>query len=280
VDDQMRTSDPNIWAVGDAVETRNVITGQWELIPLAGPANRQGRIAADVIVGRDSHFRGIQATAVFGLLGLTVAMTGATEQSLRRAGIHDFAAVYLHPGHHVSYYPGAKPIHMKLLFNRHDGRILGLQAIGEEGVERRVDVVAFAIQKGGTVFDLEEAELCYAPQYGAAKDPVNVCGMVGANVVRGDLELADWKGLGKANTFLLDVREPAEFADRPLEGAINIPLGQLRDRLGELPGDNEIWISCGVGQRAYYACRLLSQHGFKPRNLSGGYEIYRVLPRY
>jgi rhodanese-related sulfurtransferase len=257
-----------------------VITGQWELIPLAGPANRQGRIAADVIAGRDSHFRGIQATVVCGVLGLTVAMTGATEKSLRRAGIHDYGTVYLHPGHHVSYYPGAKPIHMKLLFNRHDGRILGLQAIGEEGVERRVDIVAFAIQKGGTVFDLEEAELCYAPQYGAAKDPVNVCGMVAANVVRGDLELADWKGLGKANTLLLDVREPAEFADHPLEGATNIPLGQLRDRLEELPRDTEIWISCGVGQRAYYACRLLSQHGFKARNLSGGYEIYRVLPRH
>jgi NADPH-dependent 2,4-dienoyl-CoA reductase/sulfur reductase-like enzyme/rhodanese-related sulfurtransferase len=280
VDDQMRTSDPNIWAVGDAVETRNAITGQWELIPLAGPANRQGRIAADAIAGRDSHFRGIQATVVCGVLGLTVAMTGATEKSLRRAGIHDYGTVYLHPGHHVGYYPGAKPIHMKLLFSRHDGRILGLQAIGEEGVERRVDVVAFAIQKGGTVFDLEEAELCYAPQYGAAKDPINICGMIAANVVRGDLELADWKELGKANTVLLDVREPAEFADHPLEGAINIPLGQLRDRLEELPRDTEIWISCGVGQRAYYACRLLSQHGFKARNLSGGYEIYRVLSHH
>ena len=150
--------------------------------------------------------------------------------------------------------------------------------LAKRALNAGVDVVAFAIQKGGTVFDLEEAELCYAPQYGAAKDPVNVCGMVAANVVRGDLELADWKGLGKANTLLLDVREPAEFADRPLEGAINIPLGELRDRLSELPRDNEIWISCGVGQRAYYACRLLSQHGFKPRNLSGGYEIYRVLP--
>jgi NADPH-dependent 2,4-dienoyl-CoA reductase/sulfur reductase-like enzyme/rhodanese-related sulfurtransferase len=280
VDDQMRTSDPKIWALGDAVETRNVITAQWELTALAGPANRQGRIAADVIAGRDSHFRGIQGTVVCGVLGLTVAMTGATQKSLRRAGIHDYAAVYLHPGHHVSYYPGAKPVHMKLLFNRQDGRILGLQAIGEEGVERRVDVVAFAIQNGGSVFDLEEAELCYAPQYGAAKDPVNVCGMVAANVVRGDLELADWNELGKANTLLLDVREPAELEDHPLEGAVNIPLGQLRDRLEELPRNTEIWISCGVGQRAYYACRLLSQHGFKARNLSGGYETYRVLPRH
>jgi NADPH-dependent 2,4-dienoyl-CoA reductase/sulfur reductase-like enzyme/rhodanese-related sulfurtransferase len=277
VDDQMRTSDPNIWAVGDAVETRNVVTGQWELIPLAGPANRQGRIAADVIAGRDSHFRGIQATAVCGIFGLTAAMTGATEKSLRLAGTEHYRSVYLHPGHHVSYYPGAKPIHMKLLFNRQDGRILGLQAIGEEGVERRVDVVAMAIQKSGTVFDLEEAEVCYAPQYGAAKDPVNVCGMVAASVVRGDLELADWNGLGGPHTFLLDVREAAEVAAHGIDGAINIPLGQLRDRLEELPRDNEIWVSCGVGQRAYYACRLLSQHGFKARNLSGGYETYRVL---
>jgi NADPH-dependent 2,4-dienoyl-CoA reductase/sulfur reductase-like enzyme/rhodanese-related sulfurtransferase len=280
VDDKMRTSDPNIWAVGDAVETRNVVTGQFELIPLAGPANRQGRIAADVIAGRDSHFRGIQATAVCGIFGLTVAMTGATEKSLRRAGTEDYRAVYLHPGHHVSYYPGAKPIHMKLLFSRHDGRILGLQAVGEEGVERRIDVVAMAIQKGGTVFDLEEAELCYAPQFGAAKDPVNVCGMVAANVVRGDIDLADWSGLGASNALLLDVREPGEFADHRVEGTINIPLGQLRDRLEELPRDTEIWVTCGVGQRAYYACRLLAQHGFLARNLSGGYETYRVLPRH
>ena len=277
VDEQMRTSDPNIWAVGDAVETRNVVTGQWELIPLAGPANRQGRIAADVIAGRDSHFRGIQATAVCGIFGLTVAITGTTEKSLRLAGTEDYCSVYLHPGHHVSYYPGAKPIHIKLLFNRRDGRILGMQAVGEEGVERRVDVISMAIQNSGTVFDLEEAELCYAPQYGAAKDPVNLCGMVAANVVRGDLELADWNRLEKTNALLLDVREPAEFAGHRIGGAINIPLGQLRDRIDELPRDAEIWISCGVGQRAYYACRMLNQHGFKARNLSGGYEIYRVL---
>ncbi len=276
VDDQMRTSDPNIWAVGDAVEARNAVTGEWELIPLAGPANRQGRVAADVIAGRNSRFRGIQATAVCGFFGLTVAMTGATEKSLRRAGIADFQAVYLHPGHHVSYYPGAKPIHMKLLFDSKDGRVLGVQAVGEVGVERRVDVIAMAMQKQGTVFDLEEAELCYAPQYGAAKDPVNICGMVAANVVRKDVELADWSKRGE-NILLLDVREPAEFEGGRIQGAINIPLGQLRDRLGELPREQEIWVSCGVGQRAYYACRLLSQHGFRARNLSGGYESYRAL---
>ena len=276
VDDQMRTSDPNIWAVGDAVEIRSVITGVPELIPLAGPANRQGRIAAEVISGRDSRFRGLQGTAVCGFFGIVVAMTGATEKSIQRTGATDFQAVYLHPGHHAGYYPGAKPIHIKLLFNKRDGRILGAQAVGEEGVERRVDVIAMAMQMGGTVFDLEEAELCYAPQYGAAKDPVNVCGMVAANVVRGDVALADWSGLGSSSALILDVRDPAEFENGAIEGAINIPLGQLRDRLEELPRDRELWINCGVGQRAYYACRLLTQRGFKVRNLSGGYESYRA----
>jgi len=185
--------------------------------------------------------------------------------------------VYLHPGHHVDYYPGAKPIHIKLLFNSKDGRILGAQAVGEEGVERRVDVIAMAMQMGGTVFDLEEAELCYAPQYGAAKDPVNVCGMVAANVVRGDVELADWSNLRNNGALILDVRDPGEFQNGSIDGAINIPLGQLRQRLDELPHDREIWINCGVGQRAYYACRLLTQLGFKARNLSGGYESYRAI---
>jgi len=276
VDDQMRTSDENIWAVGDAVENRNFITGVPDLIPLAGPANRQGRIAAEVISGRDSRFRGLQGTAVCGFFGIVVAMTGATEKSLKRANVTDFQAVYLHPGHHAGYYPGAKPIHMKLIFNKKDGRILGAQAVGEEGVERRMDVIAMAMQLGGTVFDLEEAELCYAPQYGAAKDPVNVSGMIAANVVRGDVELADWNLLGSNGTMILDVRDPSEFAAGTIAGAVNIPLGQLRERLEELPRDREIWISCGVGQRAYYACRLLSQHGFKVRNLSGGYESYRA----
>jgi hypothetical protein len=200
-----------------------VITGVPELIPLAGPANRQGRIAAEVISGRDSRFRGMQGTAVCGFFGIVVAMTGATEKSLKRAGVTDFHAVYLHPGHHAGYYPGAKPIHIKLLFNRTDGRILGAQAVGEEGVERRVDVIAMAMQMGGTVFDLEEAELCYAPQYGAAKDPVNVCGMIAANVMRGDVALADWSGLSSTTALILDVRDPVEFEQGAIEGAINIP---------------------------------------------------------
>ena len=276
VDRQMRTSDPHIWAVGDAVEVKDRVVDQWELIPLAGPANRQGRIAADVICGRDSRFKGVQATAVCGFFGLTVALTGATEKTLRRAGIEDFESVYLHPGHHVGYYPGAKPIHLKLLFRKSDGLVLGAQAVGEEGVERRIDVISTSIQMGATVFDLEEAELCYAPQYGAAKDPVNLAGMVAANVVRGDVELAPWSELATTGALLLDVREPAEFQGGCLEGSINIPLGQLRARLEELPRDREIWVNCGVGQRAYYACRLLSQRGFHVKNLSGGYHTYRA----
>lgn len=276
VDSRMRTSDPHIWAVGDVVEVRNRVTGQWELIPLAGPANRQGRIAAEAICGRDSRFAGVQATAVCGFFGLTVALTGATEKSLRRAGIEDYEVVYLHPGSHAGYYPGAKPIHLKLIFRRSDGLVLGAQAVGEDGVERRIDVISTAIQMGATVLDLEEAELCYAPQYGAAKDPVNVAGMIAANVVRGGVELAPWPELHKAEALFLDVREPAEYSRGCLNGAVNIPLGQLRGRMEELPRDCEIWVNCGVGQRAYYACRLLSQHGFRVRNLSGGYHTYRA----
>jgi NADPH-dependent 2,4-dienoyl-CoA reductase/sulfur reductase-like enzyme/rhodanese-related sulfurtransferase len=277
VDQQMRSSDPHIWAIGDAVEVKNLLTGQWELTPLAGPANRQGRVAADVICGRNAQFEGVLATAVCGFFGLTVALTGATEKALRRAGIEDYQAAYLHPNQHVSYYPGAHPIHLKLLYRKSDGAVLGAQAVGESGVERRIDVIAAAIQMKATVFDLEDAELCYAPQYGAAKDPVNLAGMIAANVLRGDAELAPWADLGSPSSFVLDVRETHEFRAGAIPGSVNIPLGQLRTRMSELPQSEEIWVSCGIGQRAYYACRILTQHGFHARNLSGGYSTYRVL---
>ena len=205
-----------------------------------------------------------------------MALTGATEKALRQAGIEDFKAVYLHPAHHAGYYPGAKPIHLKLLFRGSDGHLLGAQAVGEEGVERRIDVIAMAIQMGATVFDLEEAELCYAPQYSSAKDAVNLAGMAASNVLRGDVELAPWPLLNAVEAFLLDVREAKEFQGGCIDGAVNIPLGQLRTRMSELPRDREIWVNCGVGQRAYYACRTLSQHGFRVRNLSGGYHTYRT----
>lgn len=275
VSESMQTSDPHIWAVGDAVEVTDYITGDSCVVPLAGPANRQGRIAAEAICGRQTCFRGVQATAVCGVFGLTVASTGLSEKRLRRAGRDDFEAVYLHPGHHAGYYPGALPIHLKLIFRRPDGLILGAQAVGKEGVERRIDVISMAIQQRGTVFDLAEAELCYAPQYGGAKDPVNLAGMIAANVLRGDAGLARWSELYSNGALLLDVRQPEEFAHAAIRGAANVPLAELRSRIGELPRDREIWVSCGVGQRAYYAVRILQQAGFNAKNLSGGYQTWR-----
>ena len=277
VDAQMRTSDPNIWAVGDAVEVHDVLTGQETVLPLAGPANREGRVAAESIAGRTTKFRGVQATAVVGVLDLTVASTGASEKGLRRAGVTNFQKVYLHPGHHAGYYPGARPIHLKLLFSVPDGRILGAQAVGLEGVEKRIDVIATAIQFDGTVYDLAEAELCYAPQFGAAKDPVNLAGMLARNVLNEDMPLADWQELAHTKALLLDVREPQEFARGHIPNAINLPLSQMRHRYVELPQDRDIWTCCGVGQRSYYVTRFLAQQGYRTRNLSGGYTTYKML---
>ncbi len=275
VDEQMRTSDSSIWAVGDAVETRNVVTGEWAVVPLAGPANRQGRVAADSICGKDAAFRGVQGTTVCGFFGLTVATTGANEKTLLRLGIAGYQKIYLHPAQHAAYYPGASPIHMKLLFAVDDGRIWGAQAVGREGVEKRIDVIAMAIQTGASVFDLEEAELCYAPQFGAAKDPVNIAGMIAGNVLRGDVSVAEWESVPGTEALLVDVRQPEEFDAGHIAGAINLPLPELRSRLEELPRNREIWLNCGVGQRAYYATRLLLQHGFAARNLSGGFTTYK-----
>jgi NADPH-dependent 2,4-dienoyl-CoA reductase/sulfur reductase-like enzyme/rhodanese-related sulfurtransferase len=286
VDQQMRTSDPNIWAVGDAVEVHEIVTDTAQMIPLAGPANRQGRIAAWSILRGECDprkpnssagiFRGIQGTAVCGFFGMTVAMTGASERTLQRLGKTRYEKVYLHPGNHVSYYPGAKPIHIKLLFDTEGGALLGAQAIGEDGVARRIDVLAIAIQLKATVFDLEEAELCYAPQFGAAKDPINIAGMIAANHLRGDLPLARWEQITRSGTYLLDVRRPDEYGAGHIPRAVNIPLEKLRDRLNELPKEQEIWLVCAVGQRAYFATRLLQQGGFSVRNLPGGMQTYRA----
>jgi hypothetical protein len=180
------------------------------LMPLAGPANRQARVAADSICGRRSRFAAVEGTAVCGVFGIAAALTGETERALESAGIGDYRTVYVRPGHHAGYYPGAKTIHMKLLFREPDDLVLGAQAVGEEGVERRIDVIAMAIESGATVFDLEEAELCYAPQYGSARDPVNMAGMAAANVVRADVGLASWSEMGSEEPFLLNVREVDE----------------------------------------------------------------------
>ena len=273
VDSNMRTSDRYILAVGDAIEVRSVVIDQRTALPLAGPANRQGRIAADVITHRGRFFRGIQGTSVCGVFGLTVANTGVNEKTLRQTSI-DFDAVYAHPNDHVGYFPGATPIFMKLLFDKSSGRVLGAQAIGKKGVERRIDVIAMAIQMDATVFDLEEAELCYAPQYGAAKDPVNIVGMIAANVMRGDLRIVPWQEMHKDGAVVLDVREPNEIQCSPIDADIHIPLHQLRGRLDELPRDQAIHISCAVGARAYNAVRLLVQRGFDASLLSGGAETW------
>ena len=280
VNDHMHTSDEHIWAVGDAVEVRDFVTGDWSLIPLAGPANRQGRIAADSILGRDTRFRGVQGTAVCRVFDITVAATGASEKTLQRRGIGgqkaQYEKIYLHPGHHANYYPGARPITIKLIFSTKDGKVLGAQAVGEEGVEKRIDAIAMALQRGSTVFDLEEAEMCYAPQFGTAKDPVNVAGMIAANVMRGDAPVAHWKDVTGSQALILDVREPGEFKMGHVEGAVNIPLNSLRPRMHELPRDREILVYCAVGQRSYYASRALRLHGFNARNISGGMRSHHV----
>ena len=268
VDDHMRTSDPDIFAVGDAVEVKDFVTSEWSLIPMAGPANRQGRIAADVIAGRDSRFRGTQGTAIVGLFGTAVAWTGVSEKTLIRIGDTDYEKIYLYPFSHAGYYPGAKQMTMKVIFRKSDGRLLGAQAFGEDGVDKRISTLAAMIQMGATVYDLEESELCYAPQFGSAKDAVNFAGMIAADVLRNDMPLVHWDAV--RDGFLLDVREPRELVVEKGPEGLNIPLGQLRARLAELPRDREIHVTCRSGQRSYYATRILQQNGFTVRNISGG----------
>jgi NADPH-dependent 2,4-dienoyl-CoA reductase/sulfur reductase-like enzyme/rhodanese-related sulfurtransferase len=275
VDAQMRTSDPAIWAVGDAVEVRDLVLGTPALIPLAGPANRQGRLAAESILGRPSAYKHTQGTAICRVFELAFAMTGATERQLLRAG-RAYRKVYVYPADHATYYPGAQPLSLKLLFEPEGGRILGAQAVGKAGVDKRVDVLAMAIRAGMTVFDLEDAELCYAPPFGSAKDPVNMAGFVAANVLRGDVELWEPEELAGlcAGQVLVDVRTHQEFAQGTIPGAILAPVDELRERLDDLPRDKELLLFCQVGLRGYVAARLLSQLGFRVRNLSGGYRRY------
>ena len=275
VDDQMRTSDPHIYAVGDAIEVKDFQTGEWTLMALAGPANRQGRIAAEVICGRDSRFRGVQGTAVIGLFGATLAWTGQNEKALVRRGDVDFEKVYLFPNSHAGYYPGAKPTVLKVLFRKSDGLLLGAQAAGEDGVDKRIGHLAMAIQFGATVFDLEESELCYAPPFGSAKDPVNFAGMVAADVLRGDMPVAHW--FSDPEALILDVRSKPELAVESVEGCVHIPLGELRARLDELPRDREIHVLCRSAQRAYYATRVLVQNGFDAKVISGGMLSHAML---
>ncbi len=284
VNDRMQTSDPHIWAVGDAVQVVDYVTGLPAMVPLAGPANRQGRVAANCICGKTEQyptFRGVQATSICGVMGLAVAATGITEKALRRldpqGDQRPYAKIYIHPDHHAGYYPDAQTLTVKLIFDRTDGRILGAQAVGKEGADKRIDVIATHLQHRGTVFDLEASELCYAPQYGSAKDPVNLAGMVAANFLRGDVPTVYWENLPQAGVFILDVRTAGEYASGHVPGAVNIPIDELRPRLAELPQDRDIWAYCYVGQRSYVAVRMLVQHGFRASNITGGFRMYAVI---
>ncbi|MBI1752704.1 MAG: FAD-dependent oxidoreductase [Acidobacteria bacterium] len=277
VDDQMRTSHPNIYAVGDAVEVRDFVSQDPALIPLAGPANRQGRIAAEVILGRASRYKATQGTSICKVFDLTFAMTGLSEAALRRKAM-PYQRIYVHPADHATYYPGAQPISLKLLFAPGDGRVLGAQAVGVAGVDKRIDVIAMAQRGGLTVFDLEDAELCYAPPYGSAKDAVNMAGFVASNVLRGDVALWEPEELAAldGNQMLLDVRTFQEHAGGSIPGAVCAPVDELRDRIEDLPMEKELLVFCQVGLRGYVAARLLAQRGFRVRNLSGGYRRYAM----
>ena len=268
VDEHMRTTNPDIFAVGDAVEVKDFVTGEWSLVALAGPANRQGRIAADVIAGRDSRYRGTQGTSICQIFEAAIAQTGVSEKTLRQLGETDFEKIYLYPNSHAGYYPGAKMLAIKVLFRKSDGRLLGAQVLGEDGVPKRIDSFAMAIQMGCTIYDLEESELCYAPPFGSAKDPVNFAGMVAADILRGDMPLCHWNG-GKQ-------RVPARCAKSAgtrcgvRAWSDQYPAAGTPCTADELPRDGEILIICRSGQRAYYATRILLQNGFKVRNVAGG----------
>jgi NADPH-dependent 2,4-dienoyl-CoA reductase/sulfur reductase-like enzyme/rhodanese-related sulfurtransferase len=277
VDATMRTSDAHIYAVGDAVEIRDFVTGQPTMTALAGPANKQARIAADNALGRRSLFKGTTGTAIVKVFDLTVACTGASEKTLNQYTL-SYLVSYTHSGSHASYYPGATNMAIKLLFSPSNGKILGAQMVGGGGVDKRIDVLATAIRGSMTVYDLEELELAYAPPYSSAKDPINIAGFVAANILKGDVENVTWKELASLNrdeNILVDLRNKDELEKSGIiEGAVHIPLPELRRRVPELDKGKTVIPFCAVGQRAYVGHRILVQHGFRSRNLSGGYRTY------
>ncbi|MCY2929610.1 MAG: DsrE/DsrF/DrsH-like family protein [Planctomycetota bacterium] len=277
VDEHMRTADPSIYAVGDAVEVSQFVGGAKGQIPLAGPANRQGRIAADNAFGRESVYRDTQGTAICKIFDVVLGMTGLSEKQLARSG-RKYEKIYVHPASHAGYYPGAAQMSLKLLFDPGDGRILGAQAVGGEGIDKRIDVLAVAIRAGMTVHDLKDLELSYAPPYGSAKDAVNYAGFVASGVLDGDVSICHVADVTKRreDQVLLDVRTADEAQAGTIPGARNIPVDELRARLGELPREKELLVFCQVGLRGYVACRILSQRGFRCRNLSGGYKTYKA----
>jgi len=273
----MQTSDSNIYAVGDAVEVTDFLTGHATMTPLAGPANKQGRIAADNVMGRRSIFRGTLGTSVVKIFEQTVASTGANEKMLKRHNIPHVAS-YSHSGSHASYYPGAEMMAVKLLISPSTGKILGAQIVGGEGVDKRIDVLATAIHGSMTVYQLEELELAYAPPYSSAKDPVNIAGFVAANLLKGDSEKINWNEFSELDPeadVLIDLRNKDELEETgEIEGALHIPLDQLRDNLAKLDKNKRYIPFCAVGLRGYVGYRILMQHGFNAKNLSGGYKTF------
>lgn len=276
VNDTLQTSHPDIYAIGDAIEVTDYINGQPTVIPLAWPANRQGRLVADHIYGYDVRYTGTMGTSIAKVFDLTVAATGNNEKTLKRVGL-DYEVVHIHPNSHAGYYPGASPISLKLIFDKKTGKIYGAQAVGRDGVDKRIDVIATAIKGGLTVMDLPDLELSYAPPYSSAKDPVNMAGYVASNIVEGASETVQWHEIDAIvaqGGMLVDVREPIERDTGFIPGSINIPLGQIRDRLASFPKDKDVYVSCQVGLRGYLAARILRQHGVRAINVDGGYKTY------
>ncbi len=280
VNNHMQTSDPDIYAVGDAVQIDSRLTGKPTFLALAGPASKQARVAADNIAGREATFKGVIGTSVVKIFDLTVASTGLNSRQLKEAQI-PFDSVTAHENNHAGYYPGAAPIQLKLLFGP-QGQVYGAQAVGTSGVDKRIDVIATAIHGKMTVYDLEELELSYAPPFGSSRDPVNVVGFMAANVLRGDVEVIQWDRIDQLDSnewAILDVRYPEELSVSALPGAINIPLTELRSRLGELPKEKRLAVICGTGKRSYFAQRILRQNGFDAVNVSGGFKTLNFTHR-
>lgn len=281
VNEKMLTSDPNIYAIGDAVEVLDYIFKEPTVVPLAWPANRQGRLVADIINGRDVKYNGTMATGIAKVFDMTVASTGWNEKRLTAAG-KEFEAVHVHPGSHAGYYPGSTPVSLKLLFHPTTGEIYGAQGVGMNGVDKRIDVIATAMKGGLTVLDLPDLELSYAPPFSSAKDPVNMIGYVASNVVLGDNEVVHWNeidDLVQNGATLLDVRDESEHELGKIPGSINVPLNSLRENLDHYNKDETIYVTCQVGLRGYLASRILRQNGFKVKNLSGGYKTWSQVKR-
>ncbi len=280
VDAYMRTSDENIYAVGDAIEITNFVTGKPGYIPLAGPANKQGRIAADNICGLKRSYSGTQGSAVLKVFEMTVATTGLNEVAAIASGI-ETEKVYVCPSSHASYYPGASAMFFKLIFEKSNGKILGAEIVGFEGVDKRCDVIATAIRGGMTVFDLTSLELCYAPPFSSAKDPVNMAGYVAENVLLGKVKQSFWHDYEALrrddNAILLDVRTRYEYQQGAIDGTVLIPVDELRENLDQLDRSKKIYVNCQSGQRSYLACRILMQHGYDCYNLAGGYLLYNIV---